>query len=278
MADKNTPTENAPPDEVPVQSKSEDAERLEKVIAALDDQLIAAYSQYQQLTQETFGNVSRFDDPETRTAWENYLNEITSKWSQDVANILQRDLKYNYHLYHFLSAKPVFSSSYSGVSRKISGLLQGMESRMNALEEVILRLEEKLSLSIRREIAEKEHQGDLLYQITYSDHLREIKLNGLLITKPDFESENHQFFSYIYINPNRRVSRKEIEKSLKIDLKKTNSDILRDLGFKGTLRQLFFPGATKSKVLFNNPITKEYAIKHDLPTINFNELKRNKEV
>ncbi|MEK7500437.1 MAG: hypothetical protein AAB649_07620, partial [Patescibacteria group bacterium] len=154
--------------------------------------------------------------------------------------------------------------------------MQNFESHLFALEEVLISLRDERNLTIRQEIAKKEFHEEILYKITYSGHSREIKLNGITIASPDFESENDRFFNYVYNNPNRSVTKMEIEKTIQEKLKKNNSDILKDLGFTNNIRKIFFPGATKTKVKFNNPITKEYAYENDLPDINLNELKGSK--
>lgn len=97
----------------------------------------------------------------------------------------------------------------------------------------------------------------VLYRITYDRHTRNILLNGeYVLRKPDFESENEQFFEYMYSKPGMRVPKSEIERSTKRQLKKRIHQILHDLRFKGELLKLFFI-ASNNGAYFRNPITEE---------------------
>lgn len=193
-------------------------------------------------------------------------------WYEKVSQVLTRKLNYRHYNFHF--SKP--RNLRENMPWNFDDFIKNFECYLFALEEVLISLRDEKNLTIRQEIAKKEFQAEILYKITYSDHSREIKLNGITIVKPDFESENDRFFNYVYLNPNHSISREEIEKSTQEKLKKSNSDILKDLGFTGPIRQIFFPGTSKTKLKFNNPITKEYAYQHDLPDINLHELKGNK--
>ena len=196
------------------------------------------------------------------------------KWYWEVSRTLLEKLYFRHHYFHFIKLRSFTSAST--IEATIETIFAVHEQHLFALEDVILRIEEQYNLVVRREIADEAKREGILYEMSYSQHSREIKLNGILIAKPDFESENDRFFSFVYANANRVISRQEIEKGTKSVLGKTNSDILKDLGFKGTLRKIFFAGASRDKVLFRNPITKQYASKHDLPPINITELKGNK--
>lgn len=95
--------------------------------------------------------------------------------------------------------------------------------------------------------------GRTVNHITY-DH-RKIFINGELLAKPDFDSENERFFSYIYEHPNEKIPLKKIREAIG-GFKKTIHSILAGLGFKGNTRKLFFD-ASKSAVIFHNPARKE---------------------
>ncbi|MEO6078134.1 MAG: hypothetical protein ABIP54_05085 [Candidatus Andersenbacteria bacterium] len=196
-------------------------------------------------------------------------NRSFTEWFDQVSNYLLKNLTYHHYYFHFCKPKNLLEN----MPWDFKDFLKNFESHLFALEEVIILLRDDKNLTVRQEIAKKEYQAEILYKITYNDHSREIKLNGITIVKPDFESENDRFFDYVYRNSNRSIPRKEIEDNIKEKLKKNNSDILKDLGFTGTIRQIFFPGTSKLKIKFNNPITKEYAFEHDLPNINMLELK-----
>lgn len=167
---------------------------------------------------------------------------------------------------------------FSGVPVNLSNVLISFEYYLYALEDIILRLEEKKNLVVRQEIAEKESQADIIYKITYSEHTREIKLNNLILAKLQSDSKNVNFFEYIFSHQNTPVYVSEIEEHTAYSLTDNIHDILRDLGFKGNVRKIFFPIATKAKVMFVNPITKQYAIKNDLPIIELPKTTRQNEI
>lgn len=98
-----------------------------------------------------------------------------------------------------------------------------------------------------------------VYAVGYSENTREIRLNNILIAKPDFNSENEIFFTFLYKNPNKRFSKEEIEQTQGKDFKfhKRLQQIVNDLGFKGNVRDLFFVGISEKGVMFRNPVTKE---------------------
>jgi len=98
---------------------------------------------------------------------------------------------------------------------------------------------------------------------------REIKINGILLSKPDFCSKNDIAFSYIFKHPNSVIKREEIP-----DFSKSLLRVLDDLGFKGLIKDLFFPGSTKDVVSFVNPITNVQLKTMNLNTLNVNDIKK----
>ena len=91
------------------------------------------------------------------------------------------------------------------------------------------------------------------YEVSYER--RAIRINGILLSKPNYDSENEQVFEYIYKNPGRKISLEEIERELNRPIKKRLNDIVRDIGFKGDLR-IFFPAISKTAVKFVKTVTK----------------------
>lgn len=174
----------------------------------------------------------------------------------------------NHYYFHFVETKKDAMS----IAGLIGNLSYTLSKHLFALEEIIVWVEEKQTLAIKREIAEKEYQAGILYKITYSDHTREVKLNNIVLTKPDFNSENDNCFQYIFANPNRPIGIEELEQAVGEKINKRLAHIIRDLGFTGSLKKIFFPVVTKDKVMFTNPISREFAIEHDLPPINFKKL------
>ena len=93
-----------------------------------------------------------------------------------------------------------------------------------------------------------------LYEVTVQS--REICVNGFRLSRPNFNSENEVAFDYIFANPNRRIDLTEIESATGRPLSKRLREIVRDLGFKKELRDMFFPGISKTAIEFRNPITR----------------------
>ena len=117
----------------------------------------------------------------------------------------------------------------------------------------------------------------VLYEVTFCD--REIKVNGLKLSKPHFNSVNELVFDYLFRNPNKRIELKVIEKAIDRPINKRLQDIVRDLGFRGSLRSMFFPNVAKTVIEFVNPITKEELDSRalEVPNITVVAKKRNVE-
>ncbi|MBN2527756.1 MAG: hypothetical protein JXR76_15305 [Deltaproteobacteria bacterium] len=94
--------------------------------------------------------------------------------------------------------------------------------------------------------------SSVMYEVSYEQ--RAIRINGILLSKPHFDSENDLVFDYIYKNPGRKISLDEIERELKRPLKKKLGDIVRDLGFRHSMR-MFFPDISKTAVKFVRTIS-----------------------
>ncbi|MDQ5943655.1 MAG: hypothetical protein QG675_423 [Patescibacteria group bacterium] len=105
---------------------------------------------------------------------------------------------------------------------------------------------------------EKEIQ-DPVYEVKYSETTREITINNVLISKPDFYKENEIVFGFIYKHPKQRISTKTIKDHVKTELgkpmTKTLHKIIENLGFTGDIKQVFFDTSSEG-IFFRNPITK----------------------
>jgi len=95
-----------------------------------------------------------------------------------------------------------------------------------------------------------------VYKITYSDKTRKILVNNFLLAKPDFFRENEVVFTYVYNNPNRRISLEEIKEKTRYKITKSLPKILENLGFTGQLRKAFFDVSSKG-IRLRNPVTKK---------------------
>lgn len=122
--------------------------------------------------------------------------------------------------------------------------------------DLIIKIKNKDAFNNYKENKRKEADETVVYEISYRKN-REIVLNGKkVIAKPDFDSENDNFFNYVFERPNIKIDTKELSKIL--TLKKRIPSILADLGFAGDLKKMFFPASSKNAILFINPITKKY--------------------
>lgn len=84
---------------------------------------------------------------------------------------------------------------------------------------------------------------------------RRIMLNGKIdLAKPDFAGENEAIFIFLYKNPNRSFSKKEIEDATNVKVAKSFDKIVENLGFRRGLKTAFFD-INKTTIKFKNPIT-----------------------
>lgn len=121
-----------------------------------------------------------------------------------------------------------------------------------------------------REIAELKEKDDQksVHKIDYK--LGKILLNNKLIANPNFNSENELVFDYLYKNPNKRITKNELEVNcLGKDqhFKKSLRSIIQGLGFKGEIKEMFFTVSEKG-IIFRNPICKKDL--EELNTTNLN--------
>lgn len=249
--------------------KLEESDKLDSDIQFLSNALVAGFNKCQAYKRKAS------DKGLVDKKLEKFIKEVQTelqKWYVEVMQYLIDNLDRNYHQYHF-SAHKTLSTIYSNMNEKVSNSITAWEGYLRNLEDIIFRLEDAKNLQVRREIAEIENQADIAYEIRYNDHKREITINNIIIAKPDFESENERFFTYVYANSNRPIPIKEIEDHWKVGkLKKRVTHIVDGLGFSGALREIFFPVVKQDKVMFVNPISKKQVIEKSLPAINFAKL------
>lgn len=247
-------------------------EDISKTVDQLNELLLQGRVAYWMVRKEVLDEKSSKSIDEKIARVKNELDE----WYNKVVDILTLHAPSKQQLFHFVQHRGS-SHALVNVNLVLSNALVSFESYLYALEDVIIRIEDFRNLQIRREIAEKEYQTDILYKISYSDHTREIKLNHIVLARLQSDSKNVNFFEYVYAHQNQQIGVKTIEEDTAYDLANNIHDILRDLGFKGSIRKIFFPIATKTKVMFVNPISKQYAIKNDLPTIELHKITRQNE-
>jgi len=136
--------------------------------------------------------------------------------------------------------------------------------------EVLTEIRDKLNIKEEKTLNQPgENTKNVVYEIKYSEHNRNILLNGILIAHPNFNTANEKFFTYIYSKPNQRISMKEIQKQ--IEWEKDIHKIISELNFTGNLKKIFFNASTES-VEFRNPITREILNELDIEYIKFKSL------
>jgi|GEM_PF-1192914 len=107
---------------------------------------------------------------------------------------------------------------------------------------------------------------NIKYKITYRPN-REILLNeSIRLAKPDFDSENEVVFEFLYKNPNKKITKKDLEKEVNRAIGKSFHKIVENLGFKGDLKRVFFQ-VSKSSIFFRNPVTKSILEDLEINTI-----------
>lgn len=143
-------------------------------------------------------------------------------------------------------------------------ILKGFDERLADLSKKVgsshIKISEK-SAVVKKEVNAKavhvaEAERHAVLQITYTD-ARQIILNNIFVlAKPNFNSENDNVFQHLYNKPNQSISREELNKVLGKKVGKSLSDIVKDLGFKQSLRTVFFD-VSANDIQFHNPITHE---------------------
>ncbi len=96
-----------------------------------------------------------------------------------------------------------------------------------------------------------------LFSVKFKNN-REIILvvdgKAYLLSKPDLDSLNDLFFEYVSNNPDKKITKAEIEVATKKFKNKDFHTALNELGFKGEIRKLFFL-ASKNTVYFRATVT-----------------------
>ncbi len=110
------------------------------------------------------------------------------------------------------------------------------------------------------------------YTITYSTN-RDIILNGLMVlSRPTFNGENDLVFSYLFKNPGKSFSKKEIEEAISQKIAKDFHKIVENLGFKGDLAKMFF-SISKNDVMFRNQVSSDDLVRMGISLVHLNKTK-----
>lgn len=123
-------------------------------------------------------------------------------------------------------------------------------------EEIISNTNSKETIDKDIKSSNKSIDEEVVYRIEYNDKTDEITINNFLLASPNFDSVNKCFFKYMYENPNKTISVKDIKDVDGKSIMKKSHNIINDLGFKGKLKEAFF-NISKTTAYFRNPVTKK---------------------
>ena len=89
-------------------------------------------------------------------------------------------------------------------------------------------------------------------------------VNEWLISKPQFDSANFRFITFLLFHPNEKLKFADVEVAgdLPVQSSKRLSHYLNELGFRGQLKSLFWPVSHNGFVMLRNPITVEVLERH----------------
>lgn len=96
----------------------------------------------------------------------------------------------------------------------------------------------------------KEKMEKPIFTVTFVG--REIKINGVLLSCPQYKSKNDIAFQYIYKHPGVEIMRGET-----FVIEKRFTSILEELNFTGIIRKIFFPVSSKDSILFRDKVYKK---------------------
>lgn len=146
------------------------------------------------------------------------------------------------------------------------------ESTATVLEDLILE-SSNFASDINEGTMERTLDGDVLYSVKYEN--RNIFVNGILLGKTRLNSVPDNVFQYIYDHPGEKITSDRLREDTKIKTKRELTDIISDLGFRGDLREVFFPGISKNELVFVRSVTYDEVRSKNLPLISFgNQLNR----
>ena len=105
-----------------------------------------------------------------------------------------------------------------------------------------------------------------------------IMLNGKQkLAKLSLDGENDLVFQFLIENPNRVISKQEVEDHIKNKLTKKISKIIENFGFRKDLRRMFFGNSTEKHTyhFIDKNITLENAYYYKLVQVDYNGTKHN---
>lgn len=223
----------------------ENAKKLAKLIGEGYKLIDRSFEEYKRLSSQ-----DNFNDLEFLIKF----NDKAYLWEKRVIKVLKMFNQQNYLLKF---EKPNNIKSSKGIY-----ITEESENRLSAQLQVL-----------RDILTEVEHKGinpssnNNIYWIDYTIN-REILLNGKLLHRPRPDSPSENLFSYLFNHPNQIIELKKVEESEgRTDISDNIHQKIRDLGFSGILKKIFFPIVTKLTIQFSNPITQDYLTTNHLPNL-----------
>lgn len=170
---------------------------LDRLLVVGTNQYRQMFNDYNDLNKLDNFNLDEYSKP-TLESWE--------KWSSECVKVLD-SLPRKHYLFHFVQPKTE-TKCFFGLPDNLSSNKILFMYQLYALEDIVLGLEESESLALRKEIADKEYQADIVYKITYLEHSREVRVNNIVLHTSNYESENDRFIAYVVAYPGRPIPKK----------------------------------------------------------------------
>lgn len=125
-------------------------------------------------------------------------------------------------------------------------------------------------------LQEKYMDKQILYWIDFDKNGFIILNNKYQLSRMEYGSNSYEIFSFLFKNERKDISKEKIEKNKIIEITRSLSKTLDEIGFKKQLKKLFLKSSRK-KVMFRNKVTrgeiKELKIDEDLLKKQIKELK-----
>lgn len=115
----------------------------------------------------------------------------------------------------------------------------------------------------------------IVYEIKFDDYTRQLSINNILLSTPDFDKNGHKLIRYLFQHQNEKLKTATVIKEANLDNTREISGILRDLKFTGNLKKLFI-NSSKQSLQFLNPITQEMLDKSNLKILSIKDFKKQK--
>ena len=241
-----------------------DPNKLETIVNRLN-QLYYQGAEYVLWIQDEYKKIA----PKGQPAVDNFIEQagkILLDWRGIVITLLMNELGNGREAASLFLVK-TSAISIGSYPEKLSGLVLAHKYKLEKLEQIIVQLEEKLALSIRKEIAEREYDADIVYHLDYNPTRRLVILNDIEWHTLSMGSANHKFFEYVWAHAGQVVPVSELREKAGITDKKI-STILTDMGFIGNMKKIFFPQANDKESVQLLPIIRKQDIyRGNLPVL-----------